>query len=122
MVITNDNNPLGVKQSLGRGVKRERLTRLAQLLTEEILTAVDEFPDRVLVVAKGPVGGVIQWLGLGICPVGDSGGGDSCERLSTNLGVETGLRFRSILGPGDDAVELVGNANASITIVGDISD
>ena len=130
--ITNDNNLLGVEQRLGRGIKREGLALLAQLLTKEILTAVDNLPDRVLkpvvvlwedgVVVKGPVDGVIQQLKVRIRAVSDGSGDGSRERLSTSFGVKTGLGFCSIFSTGDDSVKPMGNANKSTTIVGDIND
>ena len=130
--VGNDSNLLGVEQSLGRGVKRERLALLAQLLTEKILVVVDNFPDRVFepivvlreecVVAKGPVVWVIQQFKVRIRAVGDGGGDGSRERLSTSLGVEAGLWFRSTLGSGDNTMEPVGNANISAAIVCNVND
>ena len=130
--IADDRNLLGVKQRLGRWVERERLALLTQLLTEEILAIIDDFPDRVLepvvalwkegVVVKGPVEGVVQQLRVGIHTISDGGSDGFGERLSTSLGVETGLGFRSTLGPGDDTVEPMGDANVSTTIVGNIDD
>ena len=105
---------------------------MAQLLTEEILTLIDNFPDGVLkpvvllweegVVGKGPVEGVIQHLNVGVHAVSDGGGDGLRERLSTSLGIETRVGFRSALGPGDDTVEPVGNTNKPTAIVGNIDD
>jgi len=108
------------------------LALLTQFLTEEILTAVDTFPDGVFkpvvvpweegVVVKRPVDGVIQQLKGRIRAVSDGGGDGSRERLSASFGVETGLGFRSVFGAGDDTVKPVGNANKSTTIVGNVND
>lgn len=108
------------------------MTLLAQLLAEEVLTVVYNFPDGVLkpvvvpweggVVAKGPPDGVIQQLGVVICAAGDGGSDGLRKRLSASLSVETGLGFRSVLGASDDTVKPVGNANISTTIVGNVND
>lgn len=105
---------------------------LAQFLTEEILVAVDNFPDRVFepivvlrevrVVAKSPIDRVIQQLRIRICTGSDDGGDCLRERISTSLGIEAGLGFRGTLGSGDNAVEPVGNADVSTAIVGNVND
>ena len=130
--IANDSNLRGVEQSLGRGIDGEGLALLAQLLTEEILVVVDDFPNGVLkpvvafweegVVSKRPVEGVIQHLPIGIHAVSDSGGDGLRKRFSTSLRVEASLGFRSTLGSGDDTMEPVGDANVSATIVGNVND
>ena len=105
---------------------------MAQLLTEKILVVVDNFPDRVFepivvlreecVVAKGPVDWVIQQFKVRIRAFSDGGGDGLRERLSTGLGVEAGLWFRSTLGSGDNTMEPVGNANVSTAVICNIND
>lgn len=128
--IANDSNLLGVEQCLGRGVNSERLALLAQFLTEEIITAVDNLLDRVLkpiifcreegIVCESPVKGVIQQISIRIRSISNGGRDSLGERLSTGLSVETGLGFRGVLGSGDDAVKPLGNTNIPTAIVGDV--
>ena len=133
MAIANDSDLLGVEQALERGVNRPGGALSAQLLTKEILTAIDDLLDGVLepvvlIWEGGVIGraqpqpsGIIQQVVVRIRPLSNGGGDSLRERLSARLCVETNQSFGGTLSSGDKAMEPVGGANKSAAIVGDVN-